>query len=89
MYVSLQPEYGCQYAVGEHSKRGPVAKGTECVVLLCWVVVGNVYPVTRLTDYADPGDDSSFSKFYSPSGSSAVKPGLRCRPRTFFRFPVT
>ena len=32
--------------------------------------------MTRLTDYADPGDDSSFSKFYSPSGSSAVKPGF-------------
>ena len=77
VYVAVQPEYACEYAVGIFSKAGPVAKGTECVVLLCWVVVGNVYPITRLTDYADPGDDSSYSKFYSPSmGSFAVKPGF-------------
>ena len=45
-------------------------------MLLCWVVVGNVYPVTRRTDYADPANDSSFSKFYSPAGSLTVKTGF-------------
>ena len=42
------------------------------MVLLCWVVVGNVYPITRRTDYPDGSDTCTF---FGDEGR-ALKPGF-------------
>ena len=63
VYVAVQPEYACEYAVGIFSKAGPVAKGTECVVLLCWVVVGNVYPSPGSPTTPTPGTTAATRNF--------------------------
>ena len=51
--LALQAEYAAEYARGEHgSSPIPPNQHGEHVVLLCWVAVGNVYPITRNTDYS-------------------------------------
>ena len=48
MHLTPQAEYAGAYAAGLQE---PVP-GAVYAVVLCWVTLGNVYPVTRNTDYA-------------------------------------
>jgi len=75
VYLTLQAEYACMYALGEFSdKVAPLPKGTHATLLLCWVSVGNVYPVTQAADYT-PG--TWHSKHYVPgTGSLGIRTGF-------------
>ncbi len=50
IYVTPHSEYACQYSVTGHS---PNSEGLY-PMLLCIVVLGNTYPITRSADYAYP-----------------------------------
>jgi hypothetical protein len=50
--VALQGEYACLCATNELSLTElPLERGTTCCVVLSWVCVGAVYPLTRACDY--------------------------------------
>ena len=75
VYSSAQAEYACRYATNEFSSdpTALISLHSSCIVLLCWTVVGNVYPITRAADY-DPGQ--THSNFYDATGPKALKAGL-------------
>ena len=72
-YTTTYPEHACMYGTGEIVGRPntPNAEG-EFVVLACLASPGRTYPITRRTDYAQPDNPSSFSRYYSPPGQPAV-----------------
>ena len=75
VYTAMQAEYACMYALNEFSPTcAPAARGTTATVLLCWVVVGNVYPITRGADY-DVG--AWHAKYFVPgTGSLGTRSGF-------------
>ena len=68
LYTTTYPEHACMY--GSHGIP-PNAEG-EYVVLACLASPGRTYPITRRTDYAQPDDLSSPSRYFSPPGQPAV-----------------
>jgi hypothetical protein len=75
-YLTPQAGYAAQYATGELTGAAaePNAAG-EFVMLLCVVVLGNVYPLSRQADYDRPGDFGrrSVSKFHCAHPVPAVQ----------------
>jgi hypothetical protein len=67
IYSTLQSKYAMQYA------KKPTKDGDYCL-LLCWIAVGNVYPICR-DDYPA---GSATSRFYDHHGDNgiALKPGF-------------
>lgn len=63
IYSTLQSKYAVQYC--SESKDG------EFCVLLCWIAVGNVYPICREQDYQRGGGTS---KFWDNDNGIALKP---------------
>jgi hypothetical protein len=63
VYLTPQAAYACDYASGANVDGGPYPSNErgEWVLLLCAVVVGNVYPISRRTDYDRPNDRSNLS----------------------------
>jgi len=72
IYSTLQANYALQYAEGLGSSKD-IASDQEYCLLLCWVAVGNVYPISRDVDYAH---GAYFSRFYDHENGYALKPGF-------------
>jgi len=75
IYSTLQASYAMKYAEGTYpgaTALPPNADGEHCL-LLCWVAVGNVYPISRDKDYHSY---SPFSHFHHQDNGLALKPGF-------------
>jgi len=75
IYSTPQASYAVLYSTGEIDNPVPsqTNKDEEYAVLLCWNVVGNLYPVTRKHDYVET---KSFSNFYDESNGKLLRPGF-------------
>jgi len=53
IYLTPQAKYAREYAIGAHSNLAPIppTENGEHTLLLCWVAVSTVYPITRKHDY--------------------------------------
>jgi len=74
VYSTLQASYATMYAVGniDENLNSPNEYG-EYVVILCWTVVGNVYPITRL-DYPY---EAGYCVYYNQTTQGiALRPGF-------------
>jgi len=74
IYSTLQADYARVYAEGRYFGATPIPAnqdGEHCL-LLCWVAVGNVYPISR-NDY---GRNLPFSNFYHEDNGLALNPGF-------------
>jgi len=69
IYSTLQAEYAMMYAESKHQ----TTIDGESTLILCWVALGNVYPISRDTDYEGV---SHKSKFYHELNGFALKPGF-------------
>jgi len=69
IYSTLQANYARYYA---ERNTPPNPEGEFCL-LLCWVAVGNVYPISRDLDYDRGG---SLSHFFHQQNGLALKPGF-------------
>jgi len=75
IYSTLQADYARSYAEGRFFGANPIPPnrdGEHCL-LLCWVAVGNVYPISRDLDY---DNYSPFSNFFHRHNGLALKPGF-------------
>lgn len=71
IYTTTQAAYAKKYSQGEIEWNGQNQWGSNpppsvFTMVLCWVVVGNVYPICRAVDYPNK---SHYSKFCDPSHS--------------------
>jgi hypothetical protein len=76
-YLTPQAGYAAQYATGELTGAAlEPNEGGEFVMLLCVVVLGNVYPLSREADYDRPDDFGrrSVSKFHCAHPVPGVGP---------------
>jgi len=74
IYSTLQANYAMMYAEGQTTKDVvPANTNGEHCLLLCWVAVGNVYPISRDIDY-ERGDH--FSRFFHLRNGLALSPGF-------------
>jgi len=73
IYSTLQAEYARGYATGELTSSIPPNERGEHTLLLCWIAVGNVYPITRQLDYTH---NSNYSNFYENPCGIALKAGF-------------
>ena len=73
VYLTPQAEYAGFYACGQ---REPVV-GEEYAVVLCWVTMSNVYPVTRTTDYGEDRDGETRCKFDYKFGGTRTDKALK------------
>jgi hypothetical protein len=71
IYSTLQANYARSYSEGLFDSGPPNSQGQYCLVL-CWVAVGNVYPISRDVDYENP----PFSNFYHQKNGLALSPGF-------------
>eukprot|EP01124_Arcella_intermedia_P026831 TRINITY_DN5140_c0_g1_i3.p1 TRINITY_DN5140_c0_g1~~TRINITY_DN5140_c0_g1_i3.p1 ORF type:complete len:688 (+),score=121.89 TRINITY_DN5140_c0_g1_i3:350-2413(+) len=76
IYSTPQARYAALYATGDITGQPTdTTDNGESALILCWNVVGNVYPVTRRHDYNDK-KDPNFSDFFDESNGKALKPGF-------------
>lgn len=73
IYSTLQANYATRYSTGTISgKLNPTTSKGEHVVVLCWIAVGNVYPISRSEDYLKKTE----SVFFDRKNGLALKPGF-------------
>jgi len=75
IYSTLQADYARVYSEGSRfygiPSIPPNPDGEHCL-LLCWVAVGNVYPISK----SDYGRNLPFSNFYHQDNGLALNPGF-------------
>jgi len=76
IYSTLQASYAIKYSTGDPLVANtpvPPNENGEHTLLLCWIGVGNVYPITQQDDYTKKG---FYSDFFGKSNGLALKPGF-------------
>lgn len=66
-YLTRQASYAASYASGDLAEGpNPTNEHGQWVVMLCIIVTGNTYPITRRTDYDDPDnyEEESICRFH-------------------------